>query len=112
MQDRPGEFLIRGSHGTVSPCTLPLWTPSNVVDSMNQRFGLMLRQDLVTLMDEEAVKSRRATTIPEAETLSLDSSEGISGEFVRQALSDTLSLYDGSEAQETQRSSDALVAYD
>jgi hypothetical protein len=33
------EFLVRGSHGRVSRCTLPIWTPSEIVDSMNERFG-------------------------------------------------------------------------
>ncbi|KAF8952139.1 hypothetical protein BDZ97DRAFT_1745881 [Flammula alnicola] len=94
MKDRKGDFFVRGSHGTVSACTLPLWTPSNIVDSMNERFGLMLRQDLVTLMNEDKAKSRFRDRCKStgSETLSLDSSEGSGGGFVCQALSDTLGL--------------------
>jgi len=95
---------VRGSHGAVSGCTLPLWTPSDIVDSMNEKFGLILRQDLVTLMNGRRIRNRCKST--GSETLSLDSSEGSGGGFVRQALSDTLD-HDGSDAHEMQ--SDSLV---
>ena len=68
-----------------------LWTPSDIVDSMNERFGLMLRQDLVTLMNEGKAKStcfKNRCKSTYSETLSLDSSEGSGGGFVHQALSD------------------------
>jgi len=93
MKEREEEFFVRGSHGTVSACTLPLWTPSNIVDSMNESFGLMLRQDLVTLMNEDRAKStcfRNCCKSTGSETLSLDSSEGSGRGFVPQALSHTL----------------------
>ena len=72
-----------------------LWTPSDIVDSMNERFGLMLRQDLMTLMNEGKAKStcfRNHCKSTGSVTLSLDSSEGSGGGFVQQALSDTLAI--------------------
>lgn len=87
MKKREGEFVVRGNHGTVSGCTLPLWTPSDIVDSMNERFGQILRQDLVTLRNGPLRNRCKSTG---SETLSLDSSEGSGGGFVHQALSDTL----------------------
>lgn len=79
MRDREGDFIIRGGHGTISACTLPPWTPSDVVERMNDTFGEMLRKDLMTLMDESMdthsyFRNRRKST--GSETLSLDSSEG------------------------------------
>ncbi|EDR03278.1 uncharacterized protein LACBIDRAFT_331732 [Laccaria bicolor S238N-H82] len=44
------DFMVQGNFGTVTACSLPPWTPSHIVDLMNQKLGLMLRQDLVTFM--------------------------------------------------------------
>lgn len=52
-------FLIRGSHNTVTPCTLPAWFPSDIVDSMNQFFGGELRRELVELMDRSPIIRKR-----------------------------------------------------
>ena len=84
---------MRGSHGAISGCTLPPWTPSDIVDLMNERFGAILRQDLLTLMNPGHFRNRCKST--GSETLSLDSYEG-SGGFVHQALYDTLD-YDNSQ---------------
>lgn len=85
MRNRNESFIVRGNHNTISGCTLPPWTPSGIVGSMNETFGLMLRQYLVTLMKEsERVRSRCKST--GSETLSIDSSEG-SGRFVTHILS-------------------------
>jgi hypothetical protein len=59
---------------------------------MNEKFGHILIQDLVTLMNGREVRNRCKST--GSETLSLDSLEGSGGGFVHQALSDTLD-YDG-----------------
>jgi hypothetical protein len=74
---RKREILIRGNHGTVSACTLPPWTPIDIVESMNAAFALRLRQDLVTLMEDlERSKRRNRCTSTGSETLSLDSAAG------------------------------------
>lgn len=73
---RDDEFLVRGRHGNISACTLPLWTPSRVVDEMNLKFGIILLQDLESLQNEvngiqcHAFEHSKSTGL---ETLSLDS---------------------------------------
>jgi hypothetical protein len=84
MRDRHGDFSVRGSHGTISACTLPPWTPSDIVERMNDRFGEMLIQDLGTLMDKDRSRFRNRSRTTGSERLSLDSSEGSSGGFLRQ----------------------------
>jgi hypothetical protein len=42
-------FLIRGSHRIVTACTLPVWLPAEIVESMNAYFGNQLRKELVNL---------------------------------------------------------------
>ena len=44
-------FVIRGSHSTVTACTLPTWLPAHVVDSMNNIFGDRLRWELLNLIE-------------------------------------------------------------
>jgi hypothetical protein len=42
---------VKGTHSTVSACTLPPWlpSPSNIVDRMNETFGGQLRDELIKL---------------------------------------------------------------
>ncbi|KJA15940.1 hypothetical protein HYPSUDRAFT_47888 [Hypholoma sublateritium FD-334 SS-4] len=51
LANLPGgqEFAIQGSHSVISACTLPPWTPSDVVDKMIHYFAAMLRRDLIAL---------------------------------------------------------------
>ena len=42
-------FIAQGVHSTLSPCTLPPWTASQVVDEMIKKFGAKLREDLLAL---------------------------------------------------------------
>ena len=49
-------FIIKGSHTCISACTLPTWLPADIVDSMNQEFGSMLREELVTLMERSQLE--------------------------------------------------------
>ena len=44
-------FIVRGSHNTVTACSLPIWTPEHIVDLMNEAFGSQLRQELIDFMD-------------------------------------------------------------
>ena len=50
MKGREDNFLVRGSHTTMSGHSLLPSTPSDIVDRMNENFGFALRQDLVKLM--------------------------------------------------------------
>lgn len=93
LQDHDQKFFVRGSHGTITACSLPTWTPSHIVDIMNQNFGLVLRQDLLTLMQLEENASQRFRVRRKStgsETLSLDSLEGNGGGFVPQSLRDNV----------------------
>jgi hypothetical protein len=68
-------FLVRGSHNTVTACSLPTWLPADIVDAMNKYFGSLLRQELVKLMgSSELFRSRTQST--GSQRLSVDSSEG------------------------------------
>ena len=87
MRDHERDFFVRGNHGTISACTLPPWTPSAIVERMNDSFGEILRQDLVTLMDQSkdtrrSFRNRCNST--GSEMLSIDSSEGSGGGFLHQ----------------------------
>lgn len=54
-------FRVRGRHIHVSGCSLPLWTPSHIVDDMNAIFGAILRMALADLMPDTAFKPRVAS---------------------------------------------------
>ena len=57
------KFIVRGSHNTITPCSLPAWLPSHVVDSMNEFFGGQLRRELLELMDRtEVIRTRKDST--------------------------------------------------
>lgn len=43
------KFITLGSHSTISPCTVPPWTPRVVVDALITKFGRMLADDLGAL---------------------------------------------------------------
>lgn len=79
-------FRVRGSHSNVSGCTLPLWTPSHIVDDMNATFGSHLRKALVTLMPAAPFRSRRNSG--GSQTLSINSA----GKGSNKAPSDTQSF--------------------
>lgn len=66
-------FRVRGSHANVSGCTLPLWTPSHIVDDMNAAFGTHLRKALIDLMP--AVSFRSRLNSGGSQTLSINSGE-------------------------------------
>lgn len=48
VDDHPApHFIVRGSHNTVTACSLPPWLPEHIVDAMNQHFGQQLRTKLL-----------------------------------------------------------------
>jgi hypothetical protein len=67
-------FVVRGSHGTVTACTLPTWLPASIVDLMNQHFGALLRREIVDLMGNTKLSRQRALSTG-SERLSSDSVE-------------------------------------
>ncbi|KAF8951654.1 hypothetical protein BDZ97DRAFT_1931961 [Flammula alnicola] len=44
-------FVTRGSHRTITPCTLPDWTPPQIVEQLNNHFGQPLRKAICQLME-------------------------------------------------------------
>lgn len=44
-------FLIRGSHRTITSCTLPDWTPPHIVKELIKHFGEPLREEIGRLME-------------------------------------------------------------
>jgi hypothetical protein len=71
----PSQYIVIGSHSTISACTLPPWLPAQIVDSMNQVFGGMLRDELVKLMRPTLVRSRATST--GSRRISSDSAEEV-----------------------------------
>ncbi|KJA14870.1 hypothetical protein HYPSUDRAFT_59125 [Hypholoma sublateritium FD-334 SS-4] len=77
-------FVVQGSHSIISACTLPPWTPAAVVNEMVSRFGALLRQDLVSLMQR----------------LNADSGSGFGRNHSDSTGSDTYSNYSSESAPE------------
>jgi len=74
------DFVVRGNFGTVTACSLPPWTPSHIVDLMNEKLGLMLRQDLVTFMVANTpLKGHHINTSTGSDAISVDSADGFGG---------------------------------
>jgi hypothetical protein len=44
-------FMVTGQHNTVASCSLPEWLPSDVIYHMILKFGDLLREELVQLMN-------------------------------------------------------------
>jgi hypothetical protein len=59
QKGRP-QFIVRGTHNTITACTLPTWLPEHIVDSMNDFVGGLLRQEFIRLMDRPQLLPRRA----------------------------------------------------
>src|ERR1700742_2435284 len=55
---KPG-FVIKGSHGAITACTLPEWLPLGHVNDMNKHFGDMLRIELSKLMQSNITSLRK-----------------------------------------------------
>ena len=85
-------FVIRGSHSTVTACTLPTWLPAHVVDSMNNIFGDQLRWELLNLIESSELLWKCAQSTG-SQRLSSDSTEqpgndnliSMSKDFLRRA---------------------------
>lgn len=69
-------FVVQGSHKTVSPCTLPVWLPENIVDSMNIDFGQQLRHELIKRMESAETWRKRTDSTGSGGRGSLDSYRG------------------------------------
>ena len=52
-------FIVRGSHSTITACTLPPWTPSEIVDEMIQHYAALLRNDLIQLKRSTEASSNK-----------------------------------------------------
>ncbi|KDR73905.1 hypothetical protein GALMADRAFT_212135 [Galerina marginata CBS 339.88] len=67
-------FVTRSSHSTLTSCSLPLWTPAHIVDSMNEAFGRVLRRELEMLVTTRKTKGRGGRSV-DSDTFSVDSSD-------------------------------------
>ena len=76
-EERP--FLVKGSHSTVTACTLPPWlpSPSDVVDKMNQIFGGQLNQELIKLRKSPLTRNHSSST--GSRRISSDIGHGVGG---------------------------------
>lgn len=70
------KFLVRGRHPNVTGCSLPPWTPPDIVKEMNLAFGGQLRMDLIALLQAEDYFQRPRASSIASESLSVDSNEG------------------------------------
>ena len=75
LSQQPDPFITQASHSTLTACTLPTWTPEDIVKEMNTFFGSMLRSELVKLMGESS-RLRNQAHSTNSQRLSLDSNEG------------------------------------
>lgn len=67
--------IVKGSHNTVSACSLPTWLPAGVVDSMNKYFAEQMKEALSRIMnDPDAGRVRTKST--GSHRLSQDSADG------------------------------------
>ena len=71
-------FIFRGSHSTISACTLPNWLTKEVIDYMAENFGNRLKMDLAGIVKREVLMQGRAKT-PQSDTLSMDSNDALTG---------------------------------
>ena len=60
--DASASISIPGSHGTVSPSTLPMWLSASTVDDMTLTFGHQLRKELINLMVAADWRKRAGST--------------------------------------------------
>ncbi|KAF8630587.1 hypothetical protein AX17_005399 [Amanita inopinata Kibby_2008] len=67
-------FVTRGTHSTISACSLPTWLPEEIVHDMNMTFGSQLRQQLIQFMSDSKSMRNRAQSATSTR-LSLDSLE-------------------------------------
>lgn len=67
-------FTTRGSHNSVSACTLPTWLPGDIVDRMNMFFGGQLRRELIELITNPNLSRKRAQSTG-SQRLSSDSAD-------------------------------------
>ncbi|KAF8804067.1 hypothetical protein BYT27DRAFT_7194791 [Phlegmacium glaucopus] len=63
LSNGPMPFITRGSYNTLSACTLPPWTPEGIVDSMNLSFGILLRRELIKLMNNPVWAKNRTQSV-------------------------------------------------
>jgi hypothetical protein len=74
LSDQP--FIFRGSHSTISPCTLPEWLPKDVIDAVAKTFGAQLKEDLVKLVGRQKILMQGRPKTSQSGTLSMDSNDG------------------------------------
>ncbi|KJA14958.1 hypothetical protein HYPSUDRAFT_208271 [Hypholoma sublateritium FD-334 SS-4] len=70
--------IVKGSHNTITACSLPPWLPAHIVDSMNEYFAAQLKEALDQIMqDPDSGRGRTKST--GSHRLSQDSADGAGG---------------------------------
>ena len=60
--DASTSISVLGSHGTVTPTTLPMWLSATTIDDMTLFFGYQLRKELINLMVAQGWRKRVGST--------------------------------------------------
>ena len=82
-------FILRGSHQTLSPCTLPKWAPESVAHNAIQYYRERLRDGLEKIMQTStALRSRTRVRSTQSDSLSGDSHEDQSHNFSTKRYND------------------------
>ena len=69
-------FIVRGSHQTLSPCTLPKWAPESLAQDAIKYYSGRLREALEKLMKTSTeLRSRARAKSTQSDALSLDTHE-------------------------------------
>ncbi len=72
--------IVKGSHNTVSGCSLPIWLSPDIVQKMNEYFGGLLKDALLRIMNDPDA-GRDLTKSTGSRRLSQDSADG-SGDYL------------------------------
>lgn len=83
--DRREHFIIKGTHNSITGCSMPTWLPADILKNMNDRFALELRNELLLFMSEIPQTIRR---IPSTDSDNLSSSDVVGGVYSAEEFSD------------------------
>ena len=83
-------FIFRGSHQTLTSCTLPNWAPQLVADDAIKHYKVRLRDALEKVMATAAtsIQSRSRALSTQSDRLSLDTRENESHTFAKERYKD------------------------
>lgn len=68
--DRREHFIIKGTHNSITGCSMPTWLPADILKNMNDRFALELRDELLLFMSTTPGPSLRRVPSTDSDNLS------------------------------------------